>query len=198
MVTADAMHAQRAHADYLVAERAAHYLLTVKGNQPALLRQLKMLPWKDAPVVHRSTDRAHGRLEKRSVKVVTVSTGIVFPHARQAVQITRRTRRLDSTKWTTETAYAVTSLTAEQATARDLATWVRGHWRVENRLHWIRDVTFGEDASQVRTSNGPRVMASLRNAVISMLRLDDATNIAEALRHHAWDPLRPVKLLLAC
>jgi predicted transposase YbfD/YdcC len=198
VVTADAMHAQRAHADYLVLERDAHYLLTVKGNQPTLHAQLKALPWKDTPVVHTSADRAHGRVEKRSVKVVTVSAGILFPQARQALQITRKTRRLDSKKWTTETAYAVTSLTAEQATTHELSTWLRGHWHIENRLHWVRDVTFGEDASQVRTGNGPRVMASLRNLVISVLRLNGATNIAQALRHQARNPLRPVNLLLAC
>lgn len=196
VVTADALHAQRAHADYLVLERGAHYLLTAKGNQPTLFAQLKALPWKDAPVVYHSDDRAHGRLEKRSIKVVTVSAGILFPHARQAIQITRKTRRLDSNKWRTEIAYAVTSLTTDQATAADLATWVRSHWHVENRLHWVRDVTLGEDASQVRTANGPRVMASLRNLVISILRLTGHTNIAAALRHHAWNPLRPVALLL--
>lgn len=196
VVTADAMHTQRGHADYLVLERGAHYLITVKGNQPALHTQLKALPWKQIPVAHTSSDRAHGRVEQRTIKVVTVSAGIVFPHARQAIQITRKTRRLDSTKWTTEIAYAVTSLTAEQTTTRDLATWVRSHWCIENRLHWVRDVTLDEDRSQIRTANGPRVMASLRNLAISILRLDGATNIAQALRHHAWDPLRPVKLLL--
>jgi predicted transposase YbfD/YdcC len=119
-----------------------------------------------------------------------VATGILFPHARQALQITRKTRRLDSEKWTTEIAYAVTSLVAEQATAAELAAWVRGHWGIEVRLHWVRDVTFDEDRSQVRTGTGPRVMASLRNLVISMLRLDGVTNIAQALRHHARDPCR--------
>lgn len=198
VVTADALHAQRAHADYLVLDRGAHYLLTVKGNQPTLFAQLKALPWADVPVVHTTTDTARGRVEKRSAKVVTVSVGILFPHARQAIQITRKTRRKDSKKWTTEVAYAVTSLTAEQASARELATWIRGHWHIENRLHWVRDVTFGEDASLVRTGNGPRAMASLPNLAISILRLTSATNIAQALRHHARDPLRPVKLLLTC
>jgi predicted transposase YbfD/YdcC len=198
VVTADAMHTQRAHADYLVLERGAHYLVTVKGNQPALYTQLKALPWKEVPVAHTSRDRAHGRVEQRSVKVVTVSAGIVFPHARQAIQITRKTRRLKSKKWTTEIAYAVTSLTSEQATTAELARWVRGHWCIENRLHWVRDVTLDEDRSQIRTGNGPRVMASLRNLAISVLRLNGATNIAQALRHHAWNPLRPIKLLLTC
>jgi predicted transposase YbfD/YdcC len=196
VITADALHAQRSHADYLVLQRRAHYLLTVKANQPGLLDQLKTLPWKDVPPAHTSTSRAHGRVEQRCVKVVTVATGIVFPHARQAIQITRRTRRLDNTKWTTETVYAVTSLTTEQATATELATWIRGHWAIENRLHWVRDVTYDEDRSQVRSHTGPRAMASLRNLALSILRINGATNIAQAIRHHAWDPLRPAELLL--
>jgi predicted transposase YbfD/YdcC len=196
VITADALHAQRSHADYLVLQRRAHYLLTVKGNQPHLLHQLKTLPWKDVPAAHTSTTRAHGRMEQRCVKLVTVATGIVFPHARQAIQITRKTRRLDSKKWTTEVVYAITSLTTEQATATDLATWIRGHWAIENRLHWVRDVTYDEDRSQIRTHTGPRAMASLRNLALSILRINGATNIAQALRHHAWDPLRPTQLLL--
>ena len=185
VVNADAMHAQRAHADYLVLERGAHYLLTVKGNQPGLYAQLKALPWADVPVAHTHTGRAHGRVEKRSVKAVTVDTGIVLPHARQAIQVIRRTRRLDGAKWSTEIAYAVTDLPAEQAQPADLASWIRGHWCVENRLHWVRDVTYDEDRSQIRTGNGPRAMSSLRNLALSMLRLHGATNIAQALRHSA-------------
>lgn len=95
-------------------------------------------------------------------------------------------------------AYAVTSLTAEQTTPTQLATWARGHWHIENRLHWVRDVTFDEDRSQIRSGNGPRVMASLRNLVINILRINGTTNIAQALRHHAWDPLRPVTVLTTC
>jgi predicted transposase YbfD/YdcC len=198
VITADALHAQRAHADYLVLQRGADYVLTIKSNQPNLYHQLTDLPWAQVAVAHTSTEHAHGRVEQRSIKVVTVATGILFPHARQALQITRTTRRNDGSHPHTDIAYAVTSLPAENAGPAQLAAWVRGHWTVENSLHWVRDVTLGEDLSQVRTGNGPRVMASLRNLAISMLRLDGATNIAQALRHHARDPLRPVKLLLTC
>lgn len=135
VVTADALHTQRDHADYLVVQRGADYLLTVKANQPTLFAQLKHLPWADVPVVAAERGRAHGRVAQRSIKVVTVSSGILFPHARQAIQITRKTRRPATNKWTTEIAYAVTSLTADQATAAELAGWVRGHWHIENRLH---------------------------------------------------------------
>ena len=78
-----------------------------------------------------------------------------------------------------------------------LAAWVRGHWEIENCLHWVRDVTYLEDKSLVRTGNAPRVMASLRSLAISILRLDGHANIAAANRHHARDPQRTLKLLQA-
>jgi hypothetical protein len=105
----------------------------------------------------------------------------------------RRRRPLtgkNSTKWSTETVYAITSLTVIQAKAADLARFIRGHWGIEDRLHWVRDVTYDEDRSQVRTGNGPRVMASLRNLAIAILRLAGHTSIAAALRYHARQPGR--------
>ena len=123
-------------------------------------------------------------------------SGILFPHAAQAIQITRKVRQLKSRKWRTETVYAVTDLTALQANGQQLGSWLQGHWCIENRLHWVRDVTFGEDLSQARTGSGPEVMATLRNLAIGLLRLTGATNIAQAVRHHAKDTNRPLKLLL--
>jgi predicted transposase YbfD/YdcC len=196
LVTADAMHCQKDHAKYLVEQRGAHYLLTVKGNQPTLRKQLATLPWADIPITRTQHDRGHGRVEKRTLKVVTVTDGIMFPHAAQAIQVTRKVRKRNSRKWRTETVYAVTDLTAKQARPDQLAIWLRGHWCIENRLHWVRDVTFGEDLSQVRTGNGPQVMATLRNLAITLLRLAGATNIAKALRHHARDTKHPLTLLL--
>jgi predicted transposase YbfD/YdcC len=194
LVTADALHAQREHATWLHGH-GAHYLVTVKGNQPGLLRQLRSLPWKDVPEGHVQDGRGHGRIEKRIVKAVTVATGLAFPHAAQAIQITRRTRRPGSRKWRTETSYAITSLPAAQARPDQLAKWIRGHWKIENQLHWVRDVTFGEDASTARTGTGPHVMATLRNLVISILRLAGYVSIAAALRHAARHPMRAFRLL---
>ncbi|MEU0266636.1 transposase [Nocardioides sp. NPDC006303] len=76
-----------------------------------------------------------------------------------------------------------------------LAAWDRGHWEIENKLHWVRDVTYGEDNSLVRTGNSPRVMATLRSLAISLIRLDGHDNIAAANRHHAQDPQRTLTLL---
>jgi predicted transposase YbfD/YdcC len=192
IVTADAMHAQREHARYLVAQRGAHYILTVKGNQPSLHAQLKALPWRDVPVTSDTRDRGHGRRERRTLKVTAVAAGLAFPHAAQAIQIVRRRRTLTSSKWSTETLYAITSLTPAQASPAQLASALRGHWAIEDRLHWVRDVTYGEDHSQVRTASGPRVMATLRNLAITILRLAGAISIAAALRHHSRRPSRPL------
>jgi len=201
VVTADALHAQRAHAQYLVRDRGAHYLLTVKGNQPRLHAQLKALPWRAVPVGDDTRDRGHGRVEWRTLKVTAVAAGLGFPHAAQAVQVIRRRRPLNAKKrkkWSTETVYAVTSLTATEASPAELADILRGHWLIEDRLHWVRDVTYDEDRSQVRTGTGPRVMASLRNLAITILRLAGVVNIAAALRHHARRPHRPLRTIMRC
>jgi len=141
--------------------------------------------------------KGHGRAEKRTVKAVTGAAGLEFPHAAQAIQVTRRTRRNGTRKWRIETSYAITSLPAARARPDQLAAWIRGHWTIENRLHWVRDVTFGEDASTARTGTGPHVMAALRNLVISILRLAGHASIAQALRHAARDPARAFRLLTA-
>ena len=94
--------------------------------------------------------------------------------------------------------YAITSLTATQARPAELAAIIRGHWLIEDRLHWVRDVTYDEDRSQVRTGNGPRVMASLRNLAITVLRLTGETSIAAALRYNARRPNRPLQTIMNC
>ncbi|WP_420803917.1 hypothetical protein [Rhodococcus ruber] len=83
------------------------------------------------------------------------------------------------------------------AGTRQVAAWIQGHWRIENRPHWVRDVTFDEDRSTIRTGSGPQVMATFRNTVIGWFRLTGITNIAAALRHHGRDPHRPIDLLLS-
>jgi predicted transposase YbfD/YdcC len=192
VVTADALHTQRDHASFLVG-RGADYLLVVKANQPTLHAQLAGLPWRQIPVMDRTRDHGHGRVEVRTLKVAAVA-GLCFPHAAQAIQVIRRVRAPGS-RWRTVTAYAVTSRTLGSASPAQLAGWLRGHWRIENRLHWVRDVTFDEDASTARTGSLPRVMASLRNLAVGALRLAGHPNLAAALRHTGRDPARPLATL---
>ena len=195
VITADALHAQRSHATYL-AGRGAHYLLIVKRNQPSLHAQLAALPWRDVPVAYDKRERGHSRTERRILKVTSVAKGLAFPHAVQAIQIVRR-RKLKG-KWSRETCYAVTSLTVTQATYAQLAAIIRGHWGIEDRLHWVRDLDWDEDRSQVRTASGPRIMASLRNLAITILRLAGAASIAAALRYHARRSVRPLQAIMRC
>jgi predicted transposase YbfD/YdcC len=167
----------------------------VKNNQPSLHAQLKTLPWRQIPAAFDARDKGHGRTEWRTLKVTAVAAGIAFPHATQAIQIRRRRRPLNkTTRWSTQTSYAVTSLAAHQATPAQLATWTRGHWGIE-ALHHIRDLTFGEDASQIRTGNGPQVMATLRNLAISILKPAGHASIAAACRYHARDASRVLATL---
>jgi predicted transposase YbfD/YdcC len=195
VITADALHRQRDHVDYL-AERGAHWILTVKANQPRLHAQLASLPWSAVSDAARDTARRHGRREIRTLKILTIAAGIEFPLAAQALQIRRRRRRLDQPKrFTTETVYAVTNLRIHQAKPAELAGWIRGHWSIENKIHWVRDVTYDEDRSQIRTGTGPQVMAALRNAAIGALRTAGVTTIAAANRHYARDSTRPLALL---
>jgi hypothetical protein len=138
VVTADAPHAQRGHDGYLVTQRGAHYLITVKRNQPGLHAQLAALPWRHVPVAHQAREKGHGRAGRRTLKVTAVAAGLAFPHAAQAIQIARRRRRLTGTKRPTETVCAITSLTVIQARPADLARIARGHRGIEDRLHRVR------------------------------------------------------------
>jgi predicted transposase YbfD/YdcC len=192
VVTSDALHTQTDHADYLLG-RGAHYIVIVKGNRKKLRAQLKALPWKDIPLQGRARGVGHGRSEIRRIKACTVNN-LLFPGARQAVQLKRRRTCRKTGRTTIKTIYAVTDLTAEQATPVRLARLIKNHWAVE-ALHHVRDVTFAEDASQLRTGNAPRAMASWRNLAIGALRLAGTTNIAAGLRRNARNPRRPLALL---
>jgi predicted transposase YbfD/YdcC len=193
VITADALHTQREHANWLVTHKHADYLLLVKANQPTLHRQLQRLPWPQVPVADHTHNRGHGRVEVRRLQVTTIA-GLDFPHATQALRITRRVRPLHGRRWRTVTVYAITSLTAAQARPARMADYIRGHWGIE-ALHHIRDVTLAEDASQVYTRTAPRAMASLRNLAIAALRAHGHRNIAAALRYYARDATRVLPLL---
>ncbi len=183
VITADALHTQRATAEDLVTAQRADYVLTVKANQPTLFaacQQALSGPARAFAAEDVSSERGHGRTEQRTTRTrpVTDGDGIDFPHAAQVFRIRRDTGGLDG-----------------QAGPARLGALVRGHWEIENRVHWVRDVTYDEDRSQVRTGAAPQVMASLRNLAISAFRLAGHSNIAAALRWAARDYHRPLTIL---
>jgi len=199
VITADALHTQHRHAHDLRGH-GAHYVFIVKDNQPSLHTQLAGLPWRQIPLAHTSDDRGHGRIETRTLQLTAIhgpaGAGIEFPHAQLAVRVTRRRRPLTSNgRWSTETVHAITSLGFADLHPHQLAEIIRGQWRIENQLHWVRDVSYAEDHSQIRTGTGPATMAVLRNFAISRHRLAGATNIAHACRTTNRHPLRALDLL---
>jgi predicted transposase YbfD/YdcC len=189
LVTADALHCQREHAEWLHA-RGGHYLFTVKANQPTLRRALAALPWAQVEGARRR-DRGHGRIESRSIKVLDLDAHPVrapFPHATRAIKMVRSRRCTATGRRSREIVYAVTSLDYRAADLALLAVWIRRHWAIENAVHHVRDVTQGEDASRIRTGSGPQVLAALRNTALNLARLDGHANIARAQRQAGWTP----------
>jgi len=118
-----------------------------------------------------------------------------FPYAAQVFCLKRSITDLKGHPLRSETVYGITSLSPAKADPARLLSLNRSHWSIENALHWVRDVTFDEDRSQVRKLSGPQVMASLRNLTISLLRMAGAENIAQALRSCAWNKNLPLRLL---
>ena len=173
--------------------------MRIKGNQKTLHTRLTALPWAEVPEAARVRSVGHGRVETRTIRVIDLAgssdgRGEFFPDASQALKIVRR-RRTRWGRWSVQTVYAITSLDARAADPALLACWVRGHWSIEAGLHWVRDVVFGEDHSQIRTDHGPVNLACLRTLAINALRLTGHTNIAAGLRQHARTPLLPLVTL---
>jgi len=141
-------------------------------------------------------DLGHGRIERRQVRVMDVcSEDVDWPYVCQVLRIEREVTHKKSGKHHFEVSYGLTSQASAQADASCLLSQVRGHWSIENKSHYVRDVTFSEDASLIRTGSGPQVMAALRNAVIGLMHRAGVSNIAAACRRHAAKPWEALELL---
>ena len=139
-------------------------------------------------------DKGHGRVEKRTVRTTTILTlHQKWPGLAQGLEITRE--RTVKGVTTVEVEYAMTSLKPERADAQRLSELVREHWGIENGLHWVRDVTLGEDGCRVRKGNAPQVLAAVRNAVIHLLAGIVAPNHAAAIRRLNAHPEEALALL---
>jgi predicted transposase YbfD/YdcC len=198
--TMDALNTQRKTAETITQE-GGDYVMIAKGNQPSLLDDVKTVfhgPF--SHLLHKSSaqtlDMGHGRIEERCLTASDeLSDYSDWPGLEQVFQLTRKTIIIKTEEVREETVYGVTSLTPQQADPERLLELVRCHWHIENKSHWVRDVTFSEDKSQVRCGNIPQVMAAIRNMAIGLMRWLGYTNIASACRYFAaqpWDALEAI------
>jgi predicted transposase YbfD/YdcC len=197
LITGDALLTQQEVAR-TITEHGGDYLLVVKQNQPTLLRDIQDLfftadtsPNLLADTISKATEvRLHGgRLEERQLEASSALQGYSeWPALQQVLRIKRTVTNKRTGRTRCEVAYAVTSLSPEEATTAQLLTAWRGHWTIENRVHWVRDVTFDEDRQQLHVGCAHHVSAALRNTAIGLLRVLGETNIARACRRNAAQP----------
>jgi predicted transposase YbfD/YdcC len=141
-------------------------------------------------------NKGHGRKEQRTLTRTTLLNDYLdWPDIGQVFRLERK--RTNGTLVTIETVYGITSLTTDQADAADLLNLVRTHWCIENQLHYVRDVTLGEDDCRVRKGTAPQILAALRNTAVHLLSSVVAASRAAATRYFAAHPRKAVNLVTA-
>ena len=197
VVTGDALYAQR-ELSRRVLEQGGDYFWALKDNQPGVKEAVSLLfeqpPWGERFGEACQEGRHGDRWERRRLWTsAALNEYLDWPGLGQVCCVERTRRRKG--KESVERAYAITSLPPERADAARLLEIWRGHWGIENQVHWVRDVVFGEDQSQVRSGSAPQLLAALRNLVLGLLRLSGVKNIAAALRHYGWKPWETLTLI---
>lgn len=201
--TADALHT---HARFMsvVHGLSGFCVLTVKGNQPTLYADLATYFSDPATVIApseyiRTVDLRRGRTEVRTLEVTTALNDYLapcWPLVRQVARVTRTVTVRKTGKTTQEIVYLITDLTVLQASPQRLLDLNRHHWSIENSLHYVRDVSFGEDRSRVHTGSAPQFLAALRNLAITLIHRTGSSQIAASRRHFASHPCKAFALLL--
>ena len=218
VVTTDALLTQRRFSA-AVCLRGGDYVLPVKGNHKGMLEAIESLFQQDAETdfqtayetlkvehhqdgehldTHTTLDGRHGRIEMRRLTCSTMLNEYLnWPGVQQVFEYTTERKNITTGVVETQKHYGITSLSPDRASAADLLKYKRGHWSIENRSHWIRDVVFGEDASQVRCGDIPAIMAVLRNTAVAILRFAGHTHISKTTRLLAGKSKQALKLLTA-
>ena len=216
VITADALLTQRAFSAAIISA-GGDYVLPIKANHKQVYEDIERLfrqptetsfqtafdilkaehqDWGETLDTTESVDESHGRLETRRLTTSTALNAYIDWPGLQQVFEWKYTREHPRTgNVSTQTHYGITSLDPERATAADLLRIKRGHWAIENKSHWIRDVLFGEDASLIRCGNAPAIMAALRNTTLALLRFAGHKAIAKATRFFTANPENAITLL---
>lgn len=198
--TADALHT---HLPFfqLIQKLGGDTVLVVKGNEPTLEQDLltyfvdPLASFEQATTV----DLQKGRKEVRSIKLTTAMNGYLqrmWPGVAQVAQLTRTVTVAKTGITTTQVVYLITTLSCDKASPARVLELVRGHWGIENRSHYVRDVTFLEDRSKLRTGHAPQIMAALRNLAITLIHRHGSSQIASTRRSLSSHPERAFAWLL--
>jgi predicted transposase YbfD/YdcC len=197
VLTMDAGLSSRSIAKGVVEQFGAHYCLSIKENQPRLYAAVAALDFDTHEIDHETREAGHGRIERRTIKAMDAPEHVkaLYPHVQQVFLIDRYTtrtvrrrkksgsRRFVRQEVRTHIAQlGLTSMTSREAGPGHLLAYIRSHWGIENKIHWVRDVVYREDASRVRTRSRPRIMVTLRNLAIGLIRQSGQRGIAKALR----------------
>lgn len=205
VTTMDALLTQRALAEQ-IEQQGGYYLMVVKRNQRQLYDDLTLFFQHPAIAAdYEQTDRVqtitkgHGRLETRTLECSTAGADyLVWPGIAQIVRRTCERTVIKTGKHSVEVSYGLTNLGSDEARAAQLEVLWRGHWTIENRKHYVRDVTLGEDHGQAYCGSTAQALASLRNALIDLMRQHGWNNLADALRHYGASVPRVLTLLGVC
>jgi predicted transposase YbfD/YdcC len=201
VTTMDAQLTQRGLARQISAH-GGDYLMVVKENQPDLYHAIHhhfTTPPPPLPSDHvarvTTVGKGHGRLETRTLeRTAALNDALGWPGMQQVLRRTGRRVILATGEVQEAVSYGITNLPLTATAAHLEAVW-RGHWGIENRVHSVRDVSFGEDAGQQRVGSAPQALAALRNSLVRLLRVVGWTSIADALRHDGAQPHRALDLL---
>lgn len=197
VITADALLTQKAISEYLVTEREADFVFTVKENQPTLKRDMEALALRAHRCDTETIEKGHGRLEICRIWCDdSLNAYGTFPNVQQVFCIEREVTHRKQGLTTVETVYGVTSQSPEKASPKKILSQNRNHWSVENTPHYVLDVTFDAVRSQIRRLNGSMVMTCLRRSAISLLRMKGHTNIAQTCRRLWAKPHLAIRMAL--
>ena len=185
-ITADALLTQRKLAQYLI-ERNADYVFTVKGNQPTLREDIRLIfEGRGKPDFSEPLTLAHGRIEQRSIWTSTALNDYLdFPGVAQVLVIERPTIEKTTGESSTETVYGITSHAPDSADAATVLAFNRGHWTVENGCHYILDWNWDEDRCTIRTGHGPENITALRRFATGAIRSKSRDTVAATIQRLA-------------
>jgi predicted transposase YbfD/YdcC len=202
VTTLDAIFTQRTIAQQII-DQGGHYLMVVKKNQPTLYEDIETL-FEEPPLPTAEDDRqrytysdhGHGRLERRTlVASEMLNEYLDWPGVGQVMRRTCERTEISKGKTSCHDTYGISSLPRDLAMAKDLEGFWRMHWTIENPLHYVRDETLGEDRGQAWKGHTAQALAALRNGLLTALRHQGWSSIADALRFYVGDLKRPLQLV---